>query len=552
MQSFAALKRRTTNVLQSLPQTLPSLPSRPTRPVNGSWAKIDGVAPLPRSSHSLDVVGGSAYIFGGQAGARQPVDNAMHVIGLPYSGASADSYVVEAQPMETETSKASEPIVKDILTDDEGGGISGAETETTEETNTDSESEEGTSKKLTDIPLDSATPTPIATTPTVPYAPKVAAKKKPSIKDKGKAIEEFPALDLVPAPRVGHATAVIGNRVFMFGGRGGPAMIPLDEGGRVWIFDTRVQRWTFLDPASPAPGVVVVPRPSPRANHIAVGLSTPRDFKPLGPRRTSTWAEWAAGNSAEVGTPQAPIVGNIAARATDEDDEGYGTFIVHGGCMAGAGMLTGDVWAFDVRSCVWSQLPVAPGPARAGPALCASLDGHRLFRFGGYDGKGEIGGQIDILTLAENHDTLEPTLRAAGEWTTVSQPVRTDGKPEVLGSWPAPRSVMRMVAVNASGKETLVLFMGEKEPSPKGVLGAGKFLDDVWVYTVPTGKNAEGKWAHVNTRPYDDDESNEMPVARGWMAAAPMTQIEENAVVMWGGLREDNQCHGDGWIFRLE
>ncbi|KAL5594441.1 hypothetical protein BROUX41_001374 [Berkeleyomyces rouxiae] len=559
MESFAALKRRTSDLLQSLPQnlphhlpslslSLPALPSLPSRDVTGSWEKIEGVAPLSRSSHSLDIVGGSAYIFGGEVNAREPVDNAMHVIGLPYSGASADYYAIPAQPLVENTDnpevEQDQPEENDPKTAEENppnppnesndpASPQKSESDAEEPTDTASTTDIG-SKKLTDIPLRTAS-------------------NKSSTKEKGKAIEDRPELGPVPAPRVGHATATIGNRIFMFGGRGGPAMIPLDEGGRVWVFDTRVGRWSFLDPASPAPGVLVIPRPAPRSYHSAAAFSAPRDFKPLGLRRTQTWAEWAAGDSAEVGTPQSPIVGNIAAHATDEDGEGFGTFIVHGGCLAGAGQRATDVWAFDVRSCVWSQLPAAPGIARGGAALCVSRN--RLFRFGGFDGKHEIGGQIDVLTMDEDHSGLEPTLVAAGEWVTLSQPTNDSGVPLAQNAWPAARSVSKLVPLAPAGREILVLLMGEGEASAKGHAAAGKFFSDVWVFQVPAvakgRKMAEGKWTQVILSPHDKEASVELPTPRGWFDAAPMAQTEENGIMVWGGLGENNDRLGDGWIFRL-
>ncbi|KAL2891844.1 Nitrile-specifier protein 5 [Ceratocystis lukuohia] len=570
MESFAALKRRTTDILQSLPQSLPhnlpslaipTLPALPTLPsltprdVTGSWEKINGVPHLARSSHSLDIVGGSAYIFGGELNAREPVDNAMHVIGLPYSGASADYYTIPAQPLAGH--RYNEQVEQANSEGEDSKAMGGKEADTT--STPDPETSRSSQEDKPDSDADdtneaSATATPVDKEPKeLAEIPLSATFNKFAATDKNKVIDDRPELEPVPAPRVGHATAVIGNRIFMFGGRGGPAMIPLDEGGRVWVFDTRVGRWTFLDPASPAPGVLVIPRPAPRSYHSAAAFSAPRDFKPLGLRRTKTWAEWAAGDSAEIGTPQSPIVGNIAANATDEDNEGFGTFIVHGGCLAGAGQRAADVWAFDVRSCVWTQLPAAPGVARGGTALCAS--GNRLFRFGGFDGKHEIGGQVDVLTLGEDHSGLEPVLVATTEWVTLSQPTAEDGAPLSQSPWPKARSVAKLVPVSPAGREMLVLLMGEGQASAKGHEGAGKFFSDVWVFQVPaavkSGKMAEGKWAEVTVSPHDSEVSAELPAARGWIDAAPMAETEENGILIWGGLGEDNNRQGDGWIFRL-
>jgi len=55
------------------------------------------------------------------------------------------------------------------------------------------------------------------------------------------------------------------------------------------------------------------------------------------------------------------------------------------------------------------------------------------------------------------------------------------------------------------------------------------------------------------TSPYDDedDASAEGPGPRGWFATGSMGDLEENGIVVWGGLNEKTQRLGDGWIFRL-
>lgn len=274
MDSFTALKRRATDLFESLPQSLPSMPSiksQQPHSMTGTWEHIS-VPPIQRSSHSVDVVAGTAYIFGGEGGPRRPPDNDVHVVMLPYTSAPADCYSIKAK-----------------------------------------------------------------------------AEPKPSteVAGKGKETEPTPLGDL-PAPRVGHATAVIGNRIFLFGGRSAPDSGPLDERGRVWVFDTKAHLWSYLDPVLAAdPTVASVNEdctqrptyPAPRSYHAAVATDKPSDFggsrygepqiKPV--TRSESWKQWALGDSDTVGIPQRPIVGNVAAHATDLDADGFGTLIIHGG-----------------------------------------------------------------------------------------------------------------------------------------------------------------------------------------------------------------------------
>ena len=296
MDSFATLKRRTTDLLSSIPQSLPSvssIKSQYTSTMKGTWERIS-VPPLPRSSHSLDIVAGTAYIFGGEGTQRQPTDNDMHAVTLPFSSAPADYYAIKA--------KASTPEPKPTVGEGEPTpGTAGND--------------------LDDVPLGSTPEAGMGKGPTKPPTP-----------------------GDVPAPRVGHATAVIGSRIFLFGGRGVPEEGPLDERGRVWAFDTKTHLWSHLDPAPPAdPNIVPSgneaggPRPTypaPRSGHAAVATDKPSDFggATTGHRHGGqSWRDWAKGDSDKVGTPQRPIVGNVAAQATDADADGFGTLIIHGG-----------------------------------------------------------------------------------------------------------------------------------------------------------------------------------------------------------------------------
>ncbi|KAJ7885099.1 hypothetical protein B0H14DRAFT_2699687 [Mycena olivaceomarginata] len=310
--------------------------------MKGTWEKIS-VSPLARSSHSIDVVAGTVYIFGGELEPRKPVDDAIHAVTLPSTASPADYYVIEAK------------------------GETG-----------------------------------------------------------------------VPSPRVGHATAAIGHRIFMFGGRGGPEMEAMDERGRV--------QSTL---------------PPPRSYHSAV--------------------------------------------ATDAN--GAGIFIVHGGCLAD-GCRGSDVWAFDVQN------RTAPGKPRGGTTLAISGRPNRLYRFGGFNGAGQEGGQLDYLELGIDR----------AEWQSLMQGENNSTEKSTADKWPGHRSV--------AGKEYLVLMFGEREPSNAGHAAAGKI--------------SEGKWTKVDVRSVDNT-SVEGPGRRGWIATAKT----ENGVVLWGGLDQDNQRLGDGWIFRL-
>lgn len=604
-ESFGTLQRRTTEIMKnvsvpSVPQEMPKLPSEMPKWANfsglasklptvpwGQAQQIDHTLPatwerifvpsLPRSSHSINVVGGNAYIFGGEIEPRKPVDNDMHLIVLPYSSASADYIAIKPKaaprPEPTQIPTVLEPIA-----------------------------EEGQDKELSDVDLASP-PEELGEAATGSKntqdgsSPTSSEGKEPAY-----TLPDNSALGDVPSPRVGHATAVIGKRIFLFGGRGGSDMAALEEHGRVWVFDTKTNLWSYLDPRMPAVEPVSTSftdkrqhYPAARSYHSAVGVSFPRDFSSKSGNRQS-WAQWAQGDSDIVGTPQNPIVGNVANNSRDEDEDGYGTFIIHAGCFTEG--RANDLWAFDVRSKVWQELPSAPGAPRGGTTL--SLAGGKLWRFGGFNGESEEGGQLDFLTLGidsfndrSGHSDL--VLTAKGEWKSIlaeqlaaeitqeeaaaggeDEAAKPVAKPASPALWPAHRSVagLQTVTIGGSGgREYLLLLLGERDPSDDGHNAAGKFWDDVWAYELPrataaaaatsfvdswfgrtpSGGGAEGKWFKVATEAYDGEDvgAAKGPGPRGWFDTAHMGELEERGVVIWGGVDGHNNRLGDGWILRM-
>ncbi|KAF2268112.1 galactose oxidase [Lojkania enalia] len=75
--------------------------THPTLPLKANLSRITDV-PLPRSHHTLSVVKGRAYIFGGETSPGTLADNAMHIVILPSSGVTTADYTsIAARPMNT-------------------------------------------------------------------------------------------------------------------------------------------------------------------------------------------------------------------------------------------------------------------------------------------------------------------------------------------------------------------------------------------------------------------------------------------------------------------
>ena len=355
----------------------------------------------------------------------------------------------------------------------------------------------------------------------------------------------------VPCPRVGHTASVVDDRIYVFGGRGGKAMKPLEENGRVWVFDTKTNQWSFLDPAKGTP------YPAARSYHA----STSTDH-PINTFHEKTVQDPPPFNVVQEQIKTDQTVKPIGTTASGFDD--HGTIFIHGGCPA-SGRVS-DVWAFDIASRVWSQFSDVPGPARGGPSLIFSRD--RLYRFGGFDGEKELGGPIQFLRLAKctfDDKGGKGELAVAplnGQWEHVEPPGDTP--------MPGDRSVAGLQPITTGqGRQYLLLFLGERDPSSSGHEAAGKFWDDVWSFQLrPEGMTAasfkdatrqlfgattaEGTWARVDVAESSMSGNIEHPGQRGWFASAQGQDLDPGSIVLWGGVLGDNSRAGDGWILTVD
>lgn len=413
--------------------------ARSTMPLKAKFRRISTGLQLPRSSHSLSVIKGRAYIFGGEIRPREPVDNAMHIFTLPSSGVSEADY-------------KSVPAAA---------------------SNTNGE---------------------------------------------------------IPAPRVGHTAATIDDRIYIFGGRGGPDMKPLEENGRVWCFDTFTATWSHLDP------VQGTPFPAARSYHAATA-----NEHPLPSEEDHTINP--------IGSP---------------DPEAHGTVFIHAGCPA-SGRLA-DLWAFDVAARTWSQYPDAPGPPRGGPSLTFAKN--RLYRFGGFDGSNELGGQIDYLEIAVN---LFNDKGGKGELSVFAKTEKWESVSFITNAkGPGNRSVAGLQPITTGqGRNYLLLLLGERDSSSKGHEGAGAFWNDVWSYELgPDQKtaaslkdkvrslvgahNAEGTWAEVKiSEAVTEETRGAHPGGRGWFASAQAQDLDAGGVILFGGINGKNERLGDGWFLTV-
>ncbi|KAA8649305.1 hypothetical protein EYZ11_007057 [Aspergillus tanneri] len=149
---------------------------------------------------------------------------------------------------------------------------------------------------------------------------------------------------IAPQPRVGAASTTLDGKIYVFSGRGGTAMAPIEENGSFWVFDPSASTWSQVKPEDPE-----LPYPAGRSYHA------------------------------------------LACNGKD-------TIFLHAGCPE-KGRLC-DLWAFNIDTLRWSQLASAPKPERGGTSIAYAAG--KLFRMNGFDGNKEQGGALDVFDTMKN------------------------------------------------------------------------------------------------------------------------------------------------------
>ncbi|KAL1880295.1 hypothetical protein Plec18167_003698 [Paecilomyces lecythidis] len=152
------------------------------------------------------------------------------------------------------------------------------------------------------------------------------------------------AASTTPPPRVGSASTVLNGKIYLFSGRGGAAMAPIEEKGSFWVFNPDESSWVQVTPSDPQ-----LRYPVGRSYHALT-------------------------------------------------NDGKDTIFLHAGCPE-KGRL-GDLWTFNTSTREWRELASAPKPERGGTSI-AYADG-KVFRMNGFDGQTEQGGAVDVFDLDKN------------------------------------------------------------------------------------------------------------------------------------------------------
>lgn len=438
-----------------------------TLPLSATLTRISSPGFLPRSSHTLTVANGHAYIFGGTDEHGEFAGNEMHIVTLPLKNRGGSG----------------EPDYKCVPALGRDGGDGDRDGN-------------------------------------------------------------------VPARRAGHIACRVGDRVFVFGGKGKDGRA-LEEKGRVWVFDTASLQWSYLDPSGDT-------YPPPRFYHGGAASQHPL---PAG----SDGKLQALGSQIQesISKTVPSLVSKPAPPA-----ELHGTLFVSNGLVSEGSEPFDDIWAFSIASKTWSQLPPAPAKISHPPSLATATDHLYLIT-----GTAEVSSTIHQLPIPKNllhgpSTDLNDTSTPPTSWTPIPFPTNP------LTPGPRPRKGAGLLPITTgNGRSYLLYLLGEKATSASSEAKPPRtFWSDIFSYQPPASSpspasikdstrstlgidSGEGSWAEVQVVANEErggkleGEGKSHPGPRGWFGCDAVGDGGGGAdVVLWGGVNGKEEAEGDGWI----
>lgn len=303
-----------------------------------------------------------------------------------------------------------------------------------------------------------------------------------------------------PGARSSHAIAIVGQKLYAFGGEFTPR-VPVDN--QLYVFDLVDQSWSVTEATGDAPPPRVGVTMATVNGIIYVFGGRDAEHKELNEFYSfdTTTNKWALLSNGEIGPA------HRSYHSTTADDRHVYIF---GGC-GDSGRLN-DLWAYDVVDKKWTQFPL-PGDnlkGRGGPGLVVVQD--KVWVVYGFAGK-EVD-DVHSFDLAQK------------EWAEV----------ETIGEKPTARSVFSTVGI---GKH-IYICGGEVDPSDLGHLGAGKFSGEAYVLNTETLV-----WKKLE----DGSNSADHPGPRGWCAFAGGEHNGKLGLLVYGGNSPTNDRLDDIFFF---
>uniref|UniRef100_A0A2P2L768 Nitrile-specifier protein 5-like n=2 Tax=Rhizophora mucronata TaxID=61149 RepID=A0A2P2L768_RHIMU len=303
-----------------------------------------------------------------------------------------------------------------------------------------------------------------------------------------------------PGARSSHAIALVGHKVYAFGGEFTPRE-PVDN--KLHEFDVETSTWSVADVTGdiPPPRVGVTMAAVGHTIYVFGGRDAAhKELNELYSFDTST-NKWTLVSSGDDGPA------SRSYHSTTSDDRHVYIF---GGCGI-AGRLN-DLWAYDVVEQKWIKNPT-PGyslKGRGGPGL-AVVQG-KIWVVYGFSG----------VEMDDVH-CFNP---AEETWVQV----------ETSGENPTARSVFSAVGIG----KYIIIYGGEVDPSDLGHLGAGKFTSEAYVLDTETLI-----WKRLDDGPGSDNH----PGPRGWCAFAAGCLNGKQGLLLYGGNSPTNDRLDDFFFF---
>lgn len=330
--------------------------------------------------------------------------------------------------------------------------------------------------------------------------------KLSNVESHGTQYKCVPALSVdnaYPGMRAGHTACVIDKKIVVFGGYDShDKKEPLEERGRVWLFDPTTFEWSHLDPINE--------RYPQCHSHAAVASGT--------------------------------------------------KLFIHGGVSVGGSPNTSNTWAFDLSARTWIELPTvtdadgsAPLPSTSLPNLAIAHE--KLYLI---SSSSKLDGHIHVLNIApeasEEWTTIDyPT----NPLTPGPQSRYAAGLHQIFTGYGRTYLLLMFGSKDQPNDEgrnktkppefwsdiwTLQLPSTSKTPAQ---------AKDVTRESMGV-ESGEAKWAEVEIVPRqaaDVADGKSHPGPRAYFGSAA---VDDKKVLMWGGLNARGEPEGDGWTIQLK
>ncbi|KAI5917829.1 hypothetical protein F4810DRAFT_632934 [Camillea tinctor] len=304
----------------------------------------------------------------------------------------------------------------------------------------------------------------------------------------------------VPTPRTNHAACALGTRIAIYGGCDEVGKL-VDEGSRIWLYDTEKSSWDILEPSS-HPERVPPPRSNGKLFSHDGNLILYGGLDYSGSPLTDVWRFDCCANVWNQ-FPHAPVATKSAALSGD-------TLYL----ITASGLLSNDIHSLKVRVSAepptWETIsfpinPLTPGPkSRENGGLVPVTTGYGrnylLYFFGEQRNMASHGGFLqwsDLWTFQLPSSDLEP--HASTNVTEAIKPAKIKDQIRSQLGADTGRSTWAEVEVQAPGDRQA---QGKAHPGPRSSFG------------------------------YD-------------------VTADKTKVVVWGGIDAKGVPQGDGWVIEL-